>query len=191
MSALPSGLTVAQFLEWEERQEAKHEFVDGQVVERNVDAEGFAGGTLDHAAIALNILVPLHAALRGGPCRAFGSDALVETPRGLRYPDASVTCDKRDFGERLRIIRFPKLVVEVISPSSPSIDLEEKYDEYTALPSLEEYLVVDSRKRWARVYRRQGDLWTIPSLPPDAVSLESVGLSVSLSEIYSSTSLAQ
>ncbi len=67
----PPPMTLAEFLAWEERQELRHEF------------DGFApvamtGGTRAHDAIQVNLLIALGGRLRGGPCRAHGSNLKID-----------------------------------------------------------------------------------------------------------------
>ncbi|MGH7728022.1 MAG: Uma2 family endonuclease [Vulcanimicrobiaceae bacterium] len=82
-------------------------------------------------------------------------------------------------------LRRPKLIVEVLSESTASLDRGEKLDEYRALQTLEEYVLVDSRRRWAETYRRVADDW-IASLPMTTGELPfvSVGLTLDLDELY-------
>jgi len=77
MTAQPHDLTLAEFIVWEARQDAKHEFADGRVY-------AFAGGTKRHAALAIEIVGLLHAHLSGSPCQVYGSDVLVATKRSGR-----------------------------------------------------------------------------------------------------------
>jgi Uma2 family endonuclease len=188
---LPAGLTFDEFLAWERAQPEKHELVDGRVVPWGNAALGFAGGTASHATISANVLIALGTHLRGGPCRARGSDLLVRVrERSGRYPDISVTCDERDRDDQAQAIRYPKLIVEVLSHSTAAEDLEDKYDEYTALASLEEYLVIDSRKRWARLYRRENAGWVVHPVFTESVNLVSVSLNLSFEAIYEGTDIA-
>jgi Uma2 family endonuclease len=55
--------------------------------------------------------------------------------------------------------RHPKLIAEVLSASTAQIDTAEKLDEYQTIPELEEYVLIDSRRRSIRIYRRKGALF--------------------------------
>jgi Uma2 family endonuclease len=95
-----------------------------------------------------------------------------------------VTCDSRDAADQL-VKRQPKLIVEVLSEGTASIDLSDKLDEYWTIPELEEYVLIDSRKMSVRVYRRLGDLLeTLPATVAGSIELQSLGLSLTLSAIY-------
>ena len=101
-----------------------------------------------------------------------------------RYPDLVVTCDERDARERT-IKRHPKLISEVLSPGTASIDTGDMLDEYQTIPELEEYVLIDSRKRSVRIYRRDGDtLKTEPASLTGSIELRSLGLVLSLDDIY-------
>src|SRR4051812_4014709 len=81
----PPPMTLSEFLAWEERQELRYEF------------DGFApvamtGGTRAHETIQMNLAAALVGRLRGGPCRAYGSNLKIEVAGRIRYPDAFVTC---------------------------------------------------------------------------------------------------
>jgi Uma2 family endonuclease len=185
MTAHPQQpLTLAEFIAWELRQESKHEFVEGRVF-------SFAGGTIEDAAIARTILSALDTKLRGSPCRAYGSDVMVATDRSSRYADVVVTCDERDHAPKTTTLRYPKLIVEVLSDSTAAADRGDKLDEYRSIETLEEYILVDSRKRWAETYRRIGDEWTV-SLPVTAgrLRLGSVDFTLDLDEIYENSGVS-
>lgn len=91
--------------------ETRYEYIDGYVTM-------LAGETLDHATIGANIISILRCSLRGTSCRVFTSDVRVRISRTrFVYPDASVSCDERDRGQS-DIVQSPRLVVEVLSPST-------------------------------------------------------------------------
>jgi hypothetical protein len=90
---LPPPLSVEEYLELEENSTVKHEYLDGYVY-------AMAGGTVDHGAIAVNVLAALRPLLRGGSCRVYNSDVKVRLgPRRFVYPDLSVSCDPRDYAD--------------------------------------------------------------------------------------------
>jgi Uma2 family endonuclease len=106
------------------------------------------------------------------------------------YPDLSVTCDPNDreryFKER------PKLLVEVLSPSTERIDRNEKLINYRQLPSLEEYLLVSQTAPWVGVYRRDvSGHWASETVQTQGhLTLESVGLTMTLAEVYEDTAIS-
>lgn len=181
MTAQPK-FTPDEFIAWEWAQESKHELVDGRVV-------AFAGGTLAHAHVASRLIQEIGPAV--SPCRTSGSDAFVQTGRSLRYPDVAVSCDERDRGPATTCIAYPKLIVEVLSESTAAVDRGEKLDEYRSIATLEEYVLIDSRKRWSETYRKVDGAW-IASLPVSSgiLRLESIGLSIDLDTLYEYAAVA-
>lgn len=180
MSAYPDDRDVQTFLEWERRQPERHEFSAGRTL-------AFAGGTLGHSALAAGLIARIQPHVR--PCRTHASDALIVTKRSARYADVLVTCDERDAaGEQT--VRYPKLIIEVLSESTAAIDRGDKFDEYTTIDSLEEYVLIDSARRWARSYRRSGTAWTT-TLPftSGSIDLPSIELAISLDELYEEAGL--
>ena len=72
--ALRKPMTLAEFLEWEERQPLRYEF-DG------VGPVAMTGGTLAHARIQRNLAFALTGRLRGKPCSSYGSDLKFRSRR--------------------------------------------------------------------------------------------------------------
>jgi Uma2 family endonuclease len=173
-------MTLEEFLEWEAAEETKHEWVDGHVFD-------FAGATNRHIAIAVNLAVKIAPHVR--PCLTTVSDGMIRMRRSARYADLAVSCDERDTLES-RTVRYPKLVVEVLSESTARIDRSEKLDEYTGIETLEEYVLVDSRKRWVQVVRRADSGWNMSSpLTDGKLTLASIDLEIDLDDLYASVRL--
>ena len=183
MTAQPhEPITHADFPAWELAQQSKHEFVNGHVY-------GFAGGTVEHNTLQIALASAIFAHLRGGPCRTFGADMLIEMTSSTRYADVVVTCDQRDQSPGAAVIRFPNVIVEVLSESTAGQDLGTKLREYQGIETLQEYIVVDSRKRWVQAIRRRGRDWIITVVSPEEnpqlpVTFESIDLTLELDEFY-------
>ena len=112
-----------------------------------------SSSTGDHTRVADNFRTRLNRRFgSGNPCYACGSDRKVRIPRptgdGARHPAATATCSESDHGKALIIASFV-VIVEVVSDSPVSVDTIKKPREYTALPTLVQYVLVDSRERWA------------------------------------------
>ena len=81
--------------------------------------------------------------------------------------------------------RAPEAHVEVLSESTAGIDGTDKLDEYQTIDELEEYVLVDSRKRSVRIYRRDGEkLATEPPVISGTVELRSLDQTMSLDDLY-------
>ena len=82
-------MTLEAYLDFEERQPERYEFVDGDVFL-------MAGSTLAHDTIRLRIAAVLLAKLAGRPCRPHLDVKLVCANGRSRYPDVAVMCGPRD-----------------------------------------------------------------------------------------------
>lgn len=156
----------------------RHEYVAGRV---------FAmGGSSDrHNRIALNLASALLNLTRGGPCQVYMSDmkVRVEAADAYYYPDVVVTCDPDDTAPYYK--DRPSLIVEVLSPTTETIDRREKLLAYQKLDSLREYALIASDRRRIQVYRRYGGQWLLVMYEDDdSVMLESVHYNFELDVLY-------
>ena len=101
------------------------------------------------------------------------------------YPDVLVTCDAADHASRL-IKSNPKLVVEVLSPSTAAYDRGDKFAHYRLIDALQEYVVVDIDSRRTDIHRKGADgLWVLhPFEAGQAVHLSSVALDISAEQLF-------
>jgi len=172
--------SVAEYLAAEETSEVRHEYLGGL-------AYAMAGETLAHAQIAGNLYLILRQHLKGKPCRVFINNVRVNfdirNDEYFYYPDIVVTCDKRD--THPRFIRYPKLIIEVLSESTRRIDEREKFFAYAGVASLEEYVLVEQDVKEVTVFRRAGD-WKAEKFSGDkaVAAFKSLKLKVPLSAIY-------
>jgi Uma2 family endonuclease len=183
-------MSPTDYLAWEAEQSVRHEYFHGA-------AYAMVGGTLAHNAIALNIASWLRGQLRGTGCHTYMADAKVQINAAgpYFYPDGVVTCDQRD-RQATSLISHPKLIIEVLSPSTAGFDRGDKFKAYRRLPSLQEYLLIDATQvsvdRYARNPLNQWVLTSYPAVDPDpeadwgaiAIHLESLDLTASLGMIY-------
>ncbi len=179
-------MSLEEFLAWESTQPAKHEFVDGQVF-------AMAGASRAHGTIALNLAALIRPAIRQSGCQAYIADMKVVPPglRSVRYPDLVMTCDARDL-EDDQVTRFPKLIVEVLSRNTASVDRGQKFEEYRRIPTLEEYVLIDSTQVLVEVLRRAGDAWTFTEHGPGAsFRLESIPLEIRVDDLYEDIELGR
>jgi len=137
-----------EYLQIEEQSPIKHEYLDGQLY-------AMVGASQNHNTIALNLASVLRRQMRGSACRVFISDIKVRIEQRNRfyYPDLAVTCDERD-RETPLYLRFPRLLVEVLSDSTEDFDRGEKFQDYQTLKSLCEYVLVSSKQPLVQCFRR-------------------------------------
>jgi Uma2 family endonuclease len=129
-----------EYLEWEECQEIKYEYVNGEVF-------AMTGGTIPHNDIAINLTTALKNYLRGSRCRVNMADVkvCVSEEGSFYYPDVVVTCDDRA-RQAIQFIQYPCLIVEVLSPSTEAYDRGGKFTHYRRIQTLREYVLIDAEK---------------------------------------------
>lgn len=180
-SAVPEqSMTAADYLAWDVAQRERTEFVRGEMrpMPATEDRHNTATG---------NLAIALRQHLRGTPCRTFMTQMKLNV-RALDsyfYPDVIVTCSAADQQNPL-IKSEPKLLVEVLSPSTAAYDRGDKFACYRQLPTLEEFVLVDLDTRATDVYRKGADgLWVLhPFAAGQTVRLASVELEISAAELF-------
>lgn len=173
-------LTPDEYLAWEPTQEVRHEFHYGEVYP-------MPGGTSAHAELIAQLIIALGIAIRGTDCTVRSEAMRVQIGDDhYVYPDLTVTCGEAAFarGGRTSLLN-PALVVEVLSPSTRSYDLGEKFELYRSVDSVQEVLFVDSERRQADVGRRTAEGWILSGpLAAGTLALASVGVSLDLDALY-------
>lgn len=174
-----SKVSVEEYLEGEKISEIRHEYVNGEVYT-------MSGTNRRHNIIASNAHGRLRSHLRGGECQSYIVDVkvYVAAHNSFYYPDVVVTCDPQDNDEY--IIKQPRLIVEILSPSTEMTDRREKLFAYQKIESLIEYIIIEQDKVGAiRYFRNAQGQWLKEELAADEVlTLESVELRFSLAELY-------
>jgi len=172
-------MTFEEYLAFEEGSDLKHEYIRGLVF-------AMAGTTRAHNKICRNVVGLLDRRLDGGPCEPFVSDVKlrVATTDATFYPDVFVVCG--DGGRDQDVYATDaRLVIEVLSPSTDAHDRGEKLKHYIRLPGLQEYVLVDSRRRSIEIYRRADEGWSyLPLSEEQPVLLTSVDLRTTFDAIY-------
>jgi Uma2 family endonuclease len=178
-------INVAEYLAGEREGAVRHEYVQGEVYE-------FAGASDRHNRIAGNIYARLSTHLGEGPCEPFISDMKIRvSPDVFYYPDVVVTCDAPGGDAYFRT--EPRLIVEVISPSTERVDRHEKMVAYKSVPSLQEYVLVMQDEMRVEIYRRKDKEWKVLTFTgaEEQLQFASVDLSMSVSEIYRNVRLPE
>ncbi|HEU5374567.1 MAG TPA: Uma2 family endonuclease [Ktedonobacteraceae bacterium] len=151
------------------------------------------GGSPDHSIIGSNINSILKNLLKGRRCIVDNSDIYFQVSERYRVcPDVAVSCDSRDRGAQ-DAIRYPSLVVEVLSPTTEARDRGEKSLAYRANPGIQEYLLVNSEFPIIELFRREKHgFWALYTLGiEDSLELTSIGIHFSVAEAYQDTSLVE
>jgi Uma2 family endonuclease len=173
-------LSSAEYLQWEEGQELKHEYEDGVIY-------AMAGASENHISITTNLTVILANHLRGGHCRLFPSDMRLHIPdlNIYYYPDLLVTCDERDRLNRNHK-NYPCLIIEVLSESTEARDRGVKFAHDQTIESLQEYVLVSQSEPRVEIFRRRdGKLWLLQTYTAEeTMQLQSLNLEIPITEIY-------
>ena len=187
MIAVPHNYFSADdYLQWEEQQEEKHEYVDGKVY-------AMAGASEDHIDITTNLTVILSNHLRGKDCKLFPSDMRlnIASKKIYYYPDLLVTCDERDrFNKKQK--NYPCLIIEVLSESTESKDRGVKFANYQTIQSLQEYVLISQWEQRVEVFRRNAKFWLLQTYTAgESVELQSINLQISMDTIYEDVALLE
>ena len=184
MSAVPQPfLTPQEYLARERRAESKNEYLRGEVF-------AMSGASREHNLIATNVAAELRQRLRERECEVYQGDMRVKvSPTGLyTYPDVTIVCGEPEFEDaEVDTLLNPRVLVEVLSPSTADYDRGRKFTHYRRLPSLREYLLISQDRPLVEHYVRQGqDEWLLTerSLLEDTLVLPSIQCQLPLSEIY-------
>ncbi len=186
----PRSYSIAEYIRLEQQTDEKHEFVDGQIV-------AMAGGTLRAALIVGNTIRVLGNALEGSPCRVYSSDARIRAGRTpyLTYPDISVICglvgtDPDDPTDTTAT--NPRVLIEILSPSTEMYDRGEKFSRYRRISSLEEYVLVAQGKPLVETFHKnKNGEWVLDEAVglKSAIKFRSLKIKLKLADIYAGVKL--
>jgi Uma2 family endonuclease len=184
VAAAHHRFTFDAYLTIEEDSGIKHEFLDGRV-------SAMSGGTPARAAVSMNVGTLLNNALRGKPCNTYSSDLRIRVQAtGLgTYPDVSVVCGRLELDpedHKGHTVVNPRVLVEVLSPSTEDYDRGEKLGHYKKIPSLQEVVLVAHDRREIEIVRREADgSWSREiARDGEVVRLRSIECELPVREVY-------
>ncbi|AUB41986.1 Endonuclease, Uma2 family [Nostoc flagelliforme CCNUN1] len=154
----PQLMAPQEYLEWEEQQPLKYEYINGEVFAKT-------GGVIPHKDIAINLTSALKNHLRGKGGKVQMADAKmgVSLQGPFHYPGVMVTCDSRDRTAR-NVIYHPSLIVEVLSPGTEAFDRGKKFRHYRRIDTLKEYVLIEANKMTVECYQPNEKVkWKLPS----------------------------
>lgn len=181
-------ITPEEYLAMERASEEKHEYYDGYVV-------AMSGARLAHNQIAVNLYAKIGSYLEDKDCQILPSDMRVSSPShdSYMYPDAQIVCGKPELeDEHFDTLINPSVIFEVLSTSTQAIDKGRKFFYYKQIPTIKEYFMIDSEKRYIIASRkRQDDLWQFEDFTENAESvfIETIQFKLSLNDLYRNTGL--
>ncbi|MBD2384850.1 Uma2 family endonuclease [Cylindrospermum sp. FACHB-282] len=175
-----SYISPEDYLQGEETSPVKHEYRQGEVY-------AMAGASNTHVIIAGNLFATLRNHLRGSGCQAYISDtkAHIESINTYYYPDVMVSCDQRDRTFN-NFLRYPCLIIEVLSDSTEGFDRGDKFADYRNLESLQEYVLVSQTRINVEIFRRnpEGQWVLYPYEKDDQIYLSSVDFRCAVTDVY-------
>lgn len=176
--------TIEKYLDFERFSPERHEFLDGNVY-------AMAGESPKHSTICFNLYGITHNQLRGKSCRGFSPNMKIATnERGLySYPDLAIVCGEPiPFDDHKDIITNPKVIFEVLSPSTENYDRGEKFLRYTNyIESLEDYILISQDEPFIEHYKKtENGGWKKSEIRDINAVLEinSIDCRILLSELY-------
>lgn len=185
MASLPRPIvTLEQYLEMEEKSEVTHEYWAGEVFEMEATS-------LRHERIVSRLHARIFLRLEGGGCEVYTQKARVSTAAATRmytYPDIVIVCGKVETEPAdPNGITNPKVLMEVLSPSTEDYDRGKKAEIYRGIASLAEYVIVHQDtpyiEHWIRESGAKWTMWDIRGIE-SVLRLESLGIEIPFREIY-------
>ncbi len=173
-----------EFLEWERKQEFKHEYVNGEVL-------AMSGASFNHNRIATNIIIKAGSFLENKSCDIFGSDLRISVKwkDSYFYPDVTILCDEPEFdGEKIKdTLKNPTVIFEILSASTEDYDVGRKQMYYMQIQSLKQYIIIDSRNVNIKVItRKEQGKWMFEEFNSidDMLFIEPINFRLSVPELY-------
>ena len=176
-------ITVEEYLARERAAEYKSEYFDGEIF-------AMAGASEPHILIVNSIIAKLYAQLEHRPCKVYSNDMRLKvSPTGLyTYPDVVVVCGEAQFDDdEFDTLLNPTVIVEILSKSTEIHDRTTKFEHYSRLKSLQEYLLVAQNRPRVELFTKEGEgRWTLLTFEnlEDVVKLASINCELALKDIY-------
>lgn len=183
MGALPKMKpSVEEYLTLDRQAERNSEYHDGELFPI-IDA------TRQHSSIAFNLGIVFGPRLKNSGCQGLLSPLRLRvSPTQYVFPDFMIVCGKPVITDEHRdTITNPKVILEILSPSTADYDHGGKFELYRMLPSFEEYLLVSQDKPLVEIFRKQSpNDWSlqIVTAVDSLVRIQSLGIEFPVGELY-------
>lgn len=178
--------TFEEYLNLEENSELRHEYFYGEIF-------AMAGTTRVHNELTFNTTARLKDKLKGERCFVYLEAVKVEIKKSLHYtyPDVVVSCSEKEDDDKS--IKFPILIVEVLSDSTRKYDINEKFSYYKELESLKHYVLIEQEKYFVTVFTKHNDLWVHKAYSKleEMVDFEHLNIKIPVKEIYENISFEE
>lgn len=181
-----SRFTIEEYLEMERASNEKHEYCQGEIFL-------MSGAGPEHTLVFRNLFTELSYRSKRKPCRPCHNDMRVHIPENtlFTYPDISIFCkDIRYLDKEKDSAIGPAGLIEILSPSTRKYDRGKKFDLYRQIPSLKEYILVDSLAIHIQIFGRSAyghwESQEYKSLT-DNIEVTTIGINLTLFDIYEGT----
>ena len=177
-----------EYLVMERASEEKHEYYDGYVT-------AMSGARLKHNQVAANLISKIGSYLEGTECQVLPSDMRVATPNrdAYMYPGVTIVCTEPKLeDEKLDTLLNPSVVFEIWSPSTEKNDKGYKLIHYKDIPSLKEYIMIDTATRFIQLMRKQEDgAWRFEEIVASTGELyiQTINFRIAFTDLYRNTGL--
>lgn len=149
-----------------------------------------SGAKVPHNEISGNLYVALHTRLKGKKCKPCNSDQRIhiEANTLFTYPDISVVCGEiiTRHDDNMNVLN-PTVIIEVLSPTTRNYDRGEKFMLYRHIPTLQEYILIDSESVHIEVFRlNAAHRWELEEYNSieDQLHIEAINEAMPVTEIY-------
>lgn len=179
-------LTTEEYLAFERDSIEKHEYYKGEVF-------AMSGAGTTHNIIFSNLFGEIFTKLKGKSCKPYGSDMRLHIPENtlFTYPDISIYCGNMKQVDDNNALE-PTVLIEILSPSTRNYDRGGKFKLYREIPSLKEYILVDTESVNIEVFRINPSAhWELEEYKTigESLNIPILKLSVPLNDIYEGTKL--
>lgn len=182
--------SIEEYLEMENTSIEKHEYYKGEIF-------AMSGAKVPHNTIAGNLYAALHIKLRGKKCKPYNSDQRIHIASNtlFTYLDISIIC-----GELITLnnddynVLNPTVIIEILSASTKNYDRGEKFKLYRDIPTLKEYILVDSESIHIEVFRlNENNHWELEEYNSidDELYIKAIDEKVFIAEIYDGAKISE
>jgi len=183
--------TVAEYLEFERQAEERHEFIDGEI-------RAMAGESPQHSTINFDLNIEVGNQLKGTSCQGFspnmkirsGEQTSPDSLKGLfSYADLTIVYGEPRFHDQIGdVLVNPKVIFEILSPSTESFDRGEKFHRYrNHNESLTDYVLIWQTQPLIEHFERQpNNQWLMTEVKglESELYIASIDCRLKLAEVY-------
>lgn len=182
-------VSAEEYLALDRAAEVRSEFLDGEMI-------AMSGGSANHSTLKVNLTREISTILLGSSCQVFNSDLRIRvSSRMYAFPDLTVVCGKPQLADGRRdILLNPKVIFEVLSPSTERYDRGLKLHHYRAIETLQDYVLVSQDQILIEQYTRgEAGVWSFRDYQTaeDTLLIPSIGVSLALARIYERVEFAE